>query len=161
MRFLIQSILILFFCSQASSAITPEHKTKIRNIVERFYEFKTFSLSAKGLRSRHPGCDDQDQTSCVDTVCKKLGPFDCDSTEELKEIGAICRGNFGGTCVDEVCKKIGPFDCDSAAEIKPIGRACVGNHDMSCFEATCKRLGPFDCDDTEEVVEVLNICAGN
>ena len=43
---------------------------------------KTTSLKSGPIC--HP--DQSSQTSCVETSCKRLGPFDCDSIDEIQKV---------------------------------------------------------------------------
>lgn len=100
------------------------------------------------------------RTSCMDSVCKKLGTFGCDDQSEIQAVGQICRGNHSGACLDSVCVRLGTFGCDDRSELEKVGAICRGVWGNGCIDSMCKRLGTFGCDDVSEIERVGGFCRG-
>ncbi len=113
-----------------------------------------------------PGCDDNNNPggrprgSCMDSVCKKLGTFGCDSMSEIEQVGQLCRGNHNGDCLDSVCTRLGTFGCDSISELQQVASVCRGVWGNNCMDFACTQLGTFGCDSISEIERVGGLCRG-
>jgi hypothetical protein len=99
-----------------------------------------------------------DTSSCVKTVCDKLGPFGCDDQSEIKNVASMCSGNWGGECVQTTCGSLSSFDCDDLSELKEIALSCSQVFGNSCSRFFTKRLSTFEHDDRSEMVKINTQC---
>lgn len=112
------------------------------------------------FRDRRDECDDDD-LSCVDVVCDRLGTFGCDSQSEVSAVLSACRGNDDGGCISSLCDRLGTFGCDSLSEVQAVAASCANNRGGECVTSVCNHLGTFGCDSQAEVTRVAEACRGN
>ncbi len=157
-------ILFAMLITVAQALPAQSEKELVKGLVDQFYASKTEallqSLQSKPLR-RPIRCVDEDEASCMEFACGKLGSFQCDDLDEIKFVGEACRGNYGSECLAFACDKAGAFACGEKSEIQRLARACVGNYFADCAKSVCSKLGTFSCDEISEIEAVLNTCAGN
>ncbi len=142
----------LFFSLEAHSSTL---KTNFLNFLTQK------NISPNTLLNSGPICqpDQTSQTSCVETACKKLGPFDCDSLDEIQKVSKACSNNFSGDCIDFSCSKLGPFDCDDLNEVEKVAQSCSYVYGKSCISELFNRLSSkFDYDDIQEIVKFNSLC---
>jgi len=96
-------------------------------------------------------------SSCIDSVCDKLGSGDCDDTWEIQSVANMCKGQPDGICVDMVCDKLGSGDCDDTWEIQSVLGTCKSTSGP-CIGLVCDNLGSGDCDDSWEIQSVASMC---
>lgn len=100
----------------------------------------------------------RDRTACIDSVCNKIGRFNCDTQSEINQVSKLCPTDVDSACLDNICKKIGSFECDTLNEISEVSKVCASDLSLSCVDSVCNRIGSFSCDTIGEIQQVANSC---
>ena len=100
------------------------------------------------------------RASCFDTVCDKLGTFQCNEQSEIQRVGRICASQFDGGCIEKVCARLGSFECNQFQEIEQVAHSCRDVIGSSCLDEVCDRLGSFNCNEQQEIAVVGEMCRG-
>lgn len=169
MRFFLTIALCL--CSLLSQASTQRSSLSIeslRNLAREYYLQKETHAFSKvvGFQTQHSfgrrHCDDDrdsSRSSCIDSVCEKIGSYNCDSQAEISKVAMICANQDNADCIKTTCNNIGSYNCDSLDEIEKVGAVCTNIRDISCIDVVCKRIGAYNCDSLREIDEVGNVCS--
>jgi hypothetical protein len=162
------SLMVLCMAQLALAHHTPQHtlQQKIQAAAEQYQVKKQLNQMIVGkaqgvVALTQFNCPPNTvSSSCVDSVCAKVGSSDCDDLDEINVVAGICKGNFNGECVDAVCAKVGSSDCDDLDEVTVVGNACKGNFNGACVDTVCSKVGSSDCDDLDEIAVVGKACKG-
>lgn len=161
--------LLMFIPSLSfASPLGQEQGPSIKELVKKFYidkavkEFKSSSAlfsSSFQLQHRENQCGDRPTpTSCIDSICKRIPSYDCDSTSDIREVGETCR-SADGSCIDEVCSKLPSYECNSLSDFDEIADVCQDSRG-SCITSVCSRIPSYECDSLSDLEEIGQMCRG-
>ncbi|MFK8136798.1 MAG: hypothetical protein AB8E15_00420 [Bdellovibrionales bacterium] len=135
---------------------------RVENAVESYYRIQEFKSNISvSINHPDPTCRRRPSLkNCSREVCRRLGAFSCDDSNEIAKVNRMCRG-VHGECVASSCDRLGRFNCDDFSEVEKVANSCRGIFDYDCVSFSCNKLGNFGCDDLSEIQAVGALCKGN
>ncbi len=165
MRQLILSIFVFSCFSTQAAPLKAASLKEIKKVASTYYIEKILKLNASEKAQvadeicPPPGQPEPGQNiNCMETICEKIGSWNCDSQSEISAVAAVCSDQYNGACIDNTCSKIGSWNCDSLSEIKTIANTCKGIYNPSCIDNICSKIGSWNCDSLSEIQTITATC---
>ncbi len=96
--------------------------------------------------------------SCVQEVCSKLLPSQCDEISELTEIAKICSKNLSGNCIHQTCLILPHYECDDLDELVTIADSCNQVIGDSCLNYFIDHISLYNRDTKAEMLDINIQC---